>query len=108
MINKPITSESNLYRTISSSCYITSSDKLIVDRLIDIIETGIIKLSEMLNLPENFDFEPSSRERELLISYCFNSWNNKSSEDFQERYHGDLMSLRLKNIVLESKDNESV
>ncbi len=96
-----------LIQIVKRKCYITDNSDLIKNRLEDIIDDAIIKITEMIGIKDNnFDFSQAGPERDLLKNYCFYVWNDKSIKEFEDNYISDILKLRHKYIV-EYADKES-
>lgn len=85
-----------LINQVASRCYVTSEDKLIKDRLSLIIENAIFRVSALLGIEEEeqFDFSKPSLENELFLNYCMYRWNNRTQKEFETNYIGDIISIR--------------
>ena len=88
-----------LVEKVKRKCYITDNSKLINERLLDIIEDAILKVSELIGIEANFDFSKAGIECELLKNYCFYIWNDKNIKEFEEAYLSDILKLRNKYLI---------
>lgn len=98
--------KTTLIDKVKKKCYITDISKEITDRLTDIIDDGIIKISDKIGIVGDFDFSKPSKERDLLLNYCFYAWNDSANE-FDINYLNDIMQIRQKYEVLQNADTET-
>lgn len=95
-----------LIQKIKRKCYITDESSLIENRLNDIVEDAIIKVSDLIGLSDyDFDFSISSAECELFKNYCFYMWNDKSVKEFEEAYISDILKLRHKYLIASNEED---
>ena len=85
--------KTKLIDKVKKKCYITDISDDMIDRLKDIVDDAIIKISKKLGIVGDFDFSKPSQERDLFLNYCFYAWND-SSDEFDQNYLNDIMQIR--------------
>lgn len=97
--------KSVLISKVRNKCYITDTSAETESRVVDMVEDAIIEMSYLLGIRGEFDFSIPSKERSLLLNYCFYVWND-SADEFKPNYLSDILTIRHANEVNQSEKTQ--